>query len=237
MKLYFAGCFSGSGDVVWLKNKIKNKLYSYHNEPKLAREWGSDGLMLDSGAFSAWTKGVSVDIDKLIAFIDELRPEQSIQLDSIGDDEKTWKNYVYMSKKVNCLPVIHYNAVPKHIKRVLDASSYVCLGGLVPLTRKKNELKKWIDYFYSFKKARQVKVHCLGVTTKSILERYPFYSCDSTTALNVHRYPKQEIKERFLQKTKDRTYLSLYEIDKLLKLEQYITDLWAKRGITWDENS
>ncbi len=187
MRLFFAGLAAGHTTEELKELGITNKLYSYHNEQNLSKEWGTDGLMLDSGAFTAWTKGISINMEELISFIEKIRPEFAIQLDVIGDEEATWKNYKKMMKKVNVLPVIHYMASEKHIKRVFE-HDYVCLGGLVPYAKKKKELKAWLDYIYSFKKAHEKRIHCLGITTQNILQKYPFYSADSTAWISATRH-------------------------------------------------
>ena len=234
MKIYFAGSFSGVSTDALKDIGVKNKLYSYHNDLKSAKEWGSKGLMLDSGAYSVFTKGVNINIDELISFIKQHKPEAAIQLDVIGNDEKTWQNYLYMSKQVDVLPVIHYQASDKHIKRVVDSADYILLGGLVPLSTKKEKMITWLDYLYSKYNLKDKKIHLLGVTNKPILERYPAYSCDSSSALSINRYPSKNY--NILMKQKTRHYTELYHegIIPILELEQYITKLWESRGITWD---
>ncbi len=239
MKIYFAGAyniFPGVTECDALKSLgVKHKLYSFYHEKPQSKRWGSEGLLLDSGAFSAWTKGADIDIDTLITFIKEIQPENAIQLDVIGDEDSTWENYLYMRKEVECLPVVHYRASVKHIERCFEGSGYVCLGGLVPLARTPKRLKVWLDYIYSMPFVRTKKVHCLGITSKWALARYPFYSVDSSSALQVVRYPQQCQMKTMLQRTKQRANLLVPEIKKILKLEKEMTELWTKRGITWTD--
>ena len=234
MKLYFAGAYGMQPDVL-KEIGIKYKLYSFCNELSLAKKWGSSNLLLDSGAFSAYTQGTTVDIDKLIDFIRTFKPENSIQLDVLGNDETTWINYQYMSKYVKVLPVIHYKASLEHIERVFASSDYICLGGLVPHSTKIKVLTSWLDYIFSFKEARTKRLHCLGISNKTILMRYPFYSVDSTSALSIFRYPSDELREKLKQKTYTNKDLLKYAVAKQLELEAFITKLWTSRGITWKE--
>lgn len=236
MKLYFAGSFSGVSEERLKELGVKNKLYSFVNEPKSAVKWGSEGLLLDSGAFTEFTTGKPVNIDLLIGYIKKYKPEYAIQLDVIGDDDATWKNYQYMVDQglTNILPVIHYKASEEHIKRVLAASDYVLLGGLVPLTRAPDKLKKWLDYLYSNFNLKEKKVHALGVTTKWCLQRYPFYSVDSSSALSITRYPSSDKTNKMHQKTKHYTELYKLGIDPMLQLEKDVTKLWESRGIKWN---
>lgn len=229
MKLYFAGQMGFRPDVL-KKLGITKKLYSFHNEKKEAIKWGSKNLMLDSGAYSAFTQGIKINMKELNQYIQKLKPEYAIQLDVIGEEEATWKNYVKQKTEVDVMPVIHYMASPKHIKRVLK-EGYVCFGGTVgcsPATK-----MQWLDYLFSYPEARNVKIHGLGVMSKIMLCRYPFYSTDSTTALKVFRYPESIKLDRFRQKTKTREELLTHTIKQQLDLETYVTKLWKKRGIKW----
>lgn len=234
MKLYFAG--KGLKINELKKTNVHNKLYSYVNDKKESMEWGP-GLMLDSGAFSVLTQGVEVNIDELIEFIKKYKPDQAIQLDVIGDEEKTWENYLYMARELpNILPVIHYMASHKHISRVLESADYILLGGLVPLNRKQK--LQWLDYLYSKYKLQNKKIHLLGVTSREILERYPAYSCDSSSWLRPRAFGTSTRNEdpkivSFLAKINGGLDELSKEINHFLELEKYITKLWERRGIKW----
>ena len=234
MKLYFAGKGILIEDLK--KTKVKNKLYSYVNDKKEAMSWG-EGLMLDSGAFSVLTTGAVVDIDELIEFIKTYKPAEAIQLDVIGDEKKTWENYLYMKSSIpDVLPVIHYKASDEHIKRVLEAADYILLGGLVPLN--KRQKLQWLDYLYRTYKLQNKKIHLLGVTSREILERYPAFSCDSSSWLrprafgSTSRGVDQKIVSA-LARIDALTELKK-EIEHFLDLEAHITKLWKIRGIEWE---
>ena len=68
-------------------------------------------LFLDSGAFSAMTQGVKIDIYEYIDFIKEHEDvlEVYANLDVIGSAEGTWKNQMIMEEAgLKPLPVFHY---------------------------------------------------------------------------------------------------------------------------------
>lgn len=243
MKLFFAGCLDNTEKQIEKQQEyIINRLYSFATEKKPAIKWKRN-LILDSGAFTEFTAGRKINIDELISFIKEHKPQNAIQLDKIGDEEETWNRFKYMEKQVKVLPVIHHKASKKHIERVLalNEADYISLGGLVPLARNKKELISWVDYLYSaYPLIRTKRVHCLGIMQKDILERYPFYSADSTSWLSIVRFPKKkrtlerihQLKEK--SKQISRVDAALPAIRKQLDLEKYITNLWEKRGITWE---
>ena len=253
MIVYFAGERNFRSGFI-PENFIENKLYSYHWEQRAARKWPRR-LMLDSGAFTAFTKGVTIDIDEYIAFVKEVKPHYAIQLDVIGNEEDTWKNYVYQAERVPCMPVIHYKASEAHIRRVLDASEYICLGGLVPHAGRFKTLNPWLDYIFSFPEVRKKRIHALGITTQQTLLRYPFYSCDSSSWIGSVRYAyvlsfvgdklvmntrparRKEGKitpaDMRLERThKDQWLIS--SIKAMLSFEEYVTRVWETRGITWE---
>jgi hypothetical protein len=246
MKLFFAGNFDNrSNDYINTNALIKNRLYSFATEKVPARNW-KHTLLLDSGAFTEFTTGKQIHINELIQFIKDTKPWNAIQLDKIGDEEETWNRYLYMkSKGVKPLPVIPRDSTKKHIERVLTLSQdYICLGGLVPISgiRDRPKLIAWLDYLYrEYPNIRNKKVHCLGIMQKVILQRYPFYSADSSSWLSVFRYPiaGQNI-DRMRQigdktKTKSRYEVVSPYIEKQLQMEKHLTDLWTKRGFTWKD--
>jgi hypothetical protein len=234
MRLFFAGSFSGMTEDRLKEIGIRNKLYSYSNEPNSAKKWGGEGLLLDSGAFTAYTKGIKIFMSALNHFILTYKPELAIQLDVIGDPEASWKNWVKQSEHVKTMPVIHHNATADQIRRVLTATDHICLGALVGV--QKETLFKWLDYIFSFQEIRGKKIHALGVMAEDILIRYPFYSADSSSALSVVRYPIDPEKDPMMfMRQKSRHYTDLYApmVRKQLQLEKKLTRIWEKRGIIW----
>ncbi len=152
-------------------------------------------LFLDSGAFSAWTKGIKIDIDEYIAFIKKYESyiEVYANLDDIKDPEITYQNQKYMeSKGLKPLPCFHYGEDINYLIRYLDEGySYIALGGMVG--KNKKHLIKWLDkLFYNYltdkKGFSKVKVHGFGVGSVIIMLRYPWYSVDSTVWVKTSRF-------------------------------------------------
>ncbi len=145
-------------------------------------------LFLDSGAFSAFTQGVEIDIDEYIKFIKQHEDylETYAVLDVIGDPIATYKNQKYMEKKgVMPLPCFHYGEDPKWLKKYLDEGhEYIALGGMVPIST--GDLRVWLDAIFSKYLCDDsgkaiVKVHGFGLTSLPLMVRYPWYSVDSTS--------------------------------------------------------
>ena len=197
MKLYFAGSgnflggtkYTQSFLISYLTLKKPEKLFRFLKKTPI------EDLFLDSGAFSAFTQGVKIDINDYIDFIKKTKKKFSVYatLDVIGDHEATYKNWLYMKEQgVNPLPVIHYGAPDKFFDLYFNKHKvkYLALGGLVPYVKRKPKIRQWLDYCFSKITTDYwpVKIHLFGVTTQWILERYPAYSCDSTGWISGSRH-------------------------------------------------
>lgn len=150
-------------------------------------------LFLDSGAFSAFSKGVDININEYISFIKENKEyiEVYANLDVIGDAEATLKNQRIMEKKgLNPLPCFHYGDDIKYLKLYMQENDYIALGGMVPISSK--NLILWLDEIFSYicdnKGIPKVKVHGFGLTSFDLMFRYPWYSVDSTSWVMTGRF-------------------------------------------------
>lgn len=172
----------------------KKRLWSYYyliSEMKINKEIK---LFLDSGAFSAWSQNTEIDIKEYIDFIKKNKEYIYIyaNLDVIGDPKATWQNQMIMEKKgLNPLPTFHYGEEEKWLKRYLCRGyDYIALGGMVPIST--NDLKKWLDRLFGKILTDErgmpiVKVHGYGITSLSLLLRYPWYSVDSSSWVMTSR--------------------------------------------------
>ncbi|GAI85302.1 unnamed protein product, partial [marine sediment metagenome] len=144
-------------------------------------------LFIDSGAFSAFTKKVKIDIQEYIKFIkDNVNCiEVYANLDVIGSAEGTLKNQEIMEKAgLNPLPCFHYGEDIKYLEHYISKYEYIALGGMVPISTK--DLSVWLDWIFpeylcDKKGMPKVKVHGFGMTALKLMLRYPWYSVDSTS--------------------------------------------------------
>jgi len=150
-------------------------------------------LFLDSGAFSAWTKGITIDLQEYIDFIkkNEQYLEHYAVLDVIGDAEATYKNQKEMERQgLKPIPCFHYGEDFQWLKYYMDKYDYVALGGLVG--KPKVELTEHLDKAWRIicdtpKNLPKTKIHGFGITSIQFLLRYPWYSVDSTSWVLVGR--------------------------------------------------
>lgn len=210
--LYLAGAKATANNVVIQRGC--DVLYSQLNDRKAIINFmqlmTSNKLFIDSGAFSAWSKGKPIDVNDYIKFINENSDKFTLfaSVDNIpGELRRTptlqekkdspvlsWENYLYMREQVKdkdkLLPVFHIGEDFKHLQNMLEVKfnnkhvPYIGLGGTVGMGSSVKD--DW--YKQCFKIIQQssnphVKVHAFGMTNLKILENFPFESADSTTWL------------------------------------------------------
>jgi hypothetical protein len=203
--IYFAG---NTGTRVREKILIKRKcarLFSYHfietgafqtdKMYEMSKEYKSD-IFLDSGAFSAFTKGKKINIKNYISFIKKNKKHLTAyaNLDVIGingerPNEHTAKKTLSNQKKMEGnglkpIPCFHYGEPFKYLEYYIKNYDYIALGAMVGIAV--NKLIPWLDkcfnrYICDEKGMPNIKIHGFGVTSISIILRYPFYSIDSTS--------------------------------------------------------
>lgn len=166
-------------------------------------------LFIDSGAFTSWTKGISVDVDSYIDYINNLDDKITIcaQVDCIPgtfgrvrtqkeieeSPIKSWENYLYMKDKLKSrdklIPIFHQEESFEHLKKMLeyrhsDGTPIAYIGISPSNDRSQSDKEDFIARsFYIIKHSSNpnVKTHAFGMTNLSILERYPYTSADSTS--------------------------------------------------------
>ena len=152
-----------------------------------------DRVFLDSGAFSAWTLGVALDLPKYCRYIQEnadiILVEDGVLmasvLDGIGDPQKTYENQLEMeSLGVRPLPCFHVGEDERYLEWYVANYDYITLGGMVGVSTK--QLAIWLDriwekYLTDASGKPRLKVHAFGITSLPIMEQYPWWSCDSSS--------------------------------------------------------
>jgi hypothetical protein len=204
--LYFAGSQAKEADDL-IEEKNMLRLHSYLHEKKQIQRRADKGFktFVDSGAYSAHTKGTEIDVDTYIEYVNAMDDNISIfaQLDKIPGEfrkpktkeqlrdapEQSWENYLYMVERVKSpeklLPIFHQGEDFKHLKRILEHEPKVEYMGISPANDMATSAKAvWIERcFEIIKKSSNpnIKTHAFGMTSLKYLERFPFTSADSTS--------------------------------------------------------
>ncbi len=194
-----------------LTRNLPNILESWHyvGKQRYVDQMRNDSaqIFLDSGAFSAYTLGVDLSVAEYCDYItrnrDIIRVEDGVVmasvLDGIGDPLQTWRNQMEMELRgVKPLPCFHAGEPEEYLKHYVENYEYITLGGMVGSSTK--QLQTWLDrvfenHIIDGAGRAKIKVHGFGITSIPLMERYPWYSCDSSswvqsTAFGVVVTPK-----------------------------------------------
>jgi hypothetical protein len=209
-----------------------------------------DRTMIDSGAFSAWNSGKTVDIDAYKDFALKLpNTFWFVNLDVIprtGADsaeirrcaEAGYENYLYLCRFVkNVMPVYHYGEDLQFLERYLDLAPII---GISPANDTSEPIKRrfiagCFDRALRIYPGQIPKYHGFGYTSYDGMLKFPFYSVDSTS------YRRTKVSRRIYN------YQQLYcagetiipvireSIRSRLREEEHITSVWRERGVVFDD--
>ena len=115
-----------------------------------------DKVFLDSGAFSAFTLGIEINLDRYCDYVkanqDILAEEDGIPivsvLDGIGDAHLTYENQIAMQERgVTPLPCFHAGEDERYLEWYVENYDYITLGGMVGTSAQ--QLMIWLDRIWS----------------------------------------------------------------------------------------
>ena len=170
--------------------KVSNCLTSYafiKDPEKMIKLWGDyrpKNLILDSGAFSVWSKGDTVDIDKYANFckgVKDILPEginlYVVNLDVLpgkfgerpteqqreDSAKQGWENMLYLeSKGLKVIHVFHQHESFEWLEKMRKHSDYI---GISPANDcSMNEKMAWLDKVFSIIRDT-IKTHGFAVTS------------------------------------------------------------------------
>jgi hypothetical protein len=151
-------------------------------------------LFLDSGAFTAFTKKVTIDIQEYANFVKKYSSVWTVMssLDAIGRGEEaarqSYENFCALRRLgAQVFPVFHVREPNHWLQRYIDEGEpYILIGGMVPestpwLMERLDEL--WSMILSDQEGYPKVKTHGFGLTDQKLMFRYPWHSVDSTSWL------------------------------------------------------
>ncbi len=200
--LYTANFAKGSKQYEALTDQEKaghdlclNRLESYHyiHKQSFVDRIRANGekVFLDSGAFSAFTLGKQIDLPAYVEYCKANADiiENASVLDGIGDPLQTYKNQKQMEKLgVRPLPCFHYGEDERYLEYYMANYEYITIGGMVPISTP--QLFLWLDriwgkYLTDGAGRPRIKVHGFGLTSYPLMVRYPWYSVDSSSWVQI----------------------------------------------------
>jgi hypothetical protein len=209
LRIYIAGFYSahGAGSPNARISKSSQpafvlESYHYMNQKKVdaIREETNEEqrtIFLDSGAFSMFTQGVDVNLKAYAEFVkknaDIVHLASNLDAIGAGHEQLSYDR----QKELEALgapvkPVHHVRDADEWLQRYLDEGyDYIFLGGMVP--ENTPTLMKWLDHVWHKYLTKpdgtpKVKVHGFGLTTLSLMFRYPWFSVDSTSWVMTSRF-------------------------------------------------
>jgi hypothetical protein len=151
-------------------------------------------LLLDSGAYSAKTQKKKLDVDDYIDYIKAHSDaiDKYFSLDVIGNGSKSYQNFLYMrSKELNPIPVWHAETETKYLEHYLKLSDYIAIGAISSMSNERTIRSLdniWRDFLVDSNGLPVCKVHGFGLTSILIMNRFPWYSVDSSSWVQFGRY-------------------------------------------------
>ena len=209
--LYFAGARHKLADAYLLEhngNRLQSQLVDRNNIEIWCKEKTKKSkLFIDSGAYTAYTKGAEIDVDEYIKYLNSITDKCTIfaQLDKIpgrfnqpktSEDVKnapkqSWENYLYMRERLKepkkLLPIFHQGENYKWLHNMLEWTDengeHIPYIGISPAFDVPG-LEYFLDRSFSIIQKSsnpKVKTHAFGMTRLKVLELYPYTSADSTS--------------------------------------------------------
>jgi hypothetical protein len=134
-------------------------------------------------------------LDSYIAFIHKYKEQchAYVNLDVIYNPERTWENQKYMeSNGLRPMPVFHFGEDHCWLRKYMDEYDYIGIGGLGQGATKESFITTSGDvtFRYILESKQSIKTHGFAVTSLDLLQRYPYYSADSTTWVKMAGYGK-----------------------------------------------
>lgn len=186
---------------------LNRRLLSYHfckEDPKMLealshiqKNYGKEqfDVMMDSGAFTVWAnKGVSINMDEYAEFLLKFKDiiSVAINLDVVTGDStakileenavKGWENLKYMeSKGLKVLHTFHSAEDEKWLFKLMDEYEYFGVSKTGDTGDVISRLDRVFTKLCDKKGHCKYKIHGFGITSPSMMMRYPFYSVDSSS--------------------------------------------------------
>ncbi len=259
MRLTFATSPSHKHFALLKKCEVEHVLVSYHfikNVDRLLERM--DGytpktFMLDSGAFSVWANGGTIDLEAYIAFAKRLkeRLDPRIELNVVNLDVlpgkfgqtptneereqsaiQGWENMKKLQAAgLKVIHVYHQHEDLKWLDKMHKELPYI---GISPANDVGMPQKlAFMDSCYSKIKA-DVKTHGFAVTSPDQLYRYPLFSADSSSWVAAGRYGTiplfyDDLSIKWLKYKDKKAVLKHWDYVKSLGMEKLGADDWQDR--------
>ena len=177
---------------------IDSGAHSLYNKYLSARD--SSGRQLSGISMIEQTKWDYLKTPKFRKYLDNYMEairrtnrhlEFAVSLDIPYNGTASWEIFKEMTDEgLKVMPVYHYGEPPELLKKYMDRSDYIGIGGLGQYNNKQNWLpfgnRTW-KMILDGKGRPRVKVHGFAMSSFDLMRRWPWYSVDSTSACTFSR--------------------------------------------------
>lgn len=152
-------------------------------------------FMLDSGAFTFFSSGKSMDWDAYVEQYADFINKNKVRLFFELDIDKLigYNEVIRLRRKLErltnkqCIPVWHTFRGKENFKEMCEEYDYVSIGGIVSKEITKDQYK-YFPWFINYAHSKGCKIHGLGFTNLQGLKKYHFDSVDSTAWVSGNRF-------------------------------------------------
>lgn len=229
---------------------------SWVNEPKTIEKRCKAGYktFVDSGAFSAYSRGIEINVDDYIDWINTWHENleryccfDTIPTNDISPDVsavKTWENYTYMRDRLiephKLVYCFHYGEDTKYLIRALESGiDFVALGGVARKGRKQR-YEFFTELIPIFEQYPNVHVHAFGMTAIDLLNDFTYIdSSDSSSWLYPPKFLRIDTDSfgtLFFGTDKTKPINAKESVDNLTPVElKILEEELATRGFTIED--
>lgn len=236
---------------------VKNVLVSFHASKDFFKFlnysdfWEPENLIIDSGAFSVWTLGEYIDIDKYIRYCKDIftlltknKSLHFVNLDVLPGKfgirptkeeawesaKQGWANMEYMENEgLKVIPVFHQHEDFEWLEKMMKHTNYV---GISPANDVSQQSKNnWLRKVFNITQDK-VKTHGFAVTALKTILEFPFYSVDSSSWVTGARYGR--VPTFFQGRYSSYGYKSIEDLSKLwhrIPNDKKLVDLASSESI------
>ncbi len=151
-------------------------------------------IFADSGAFSAYTQGVEIQIKDYATWLKRWSHliTTAVNLDVIRNPSASKKNQNKL-EQLGCevIPVFHTGSDFSILDELAESYPYIALGGMVGAP--KLATLRWAAACMMRTKNQGTVFHGFGMTDKKNIESLPWYSVDSSSWGAGHRYGRLNV--------------------------------------------
>lgn len=247
MLLFFAATEAKQHREAAIRGGVKNSLQSFYTldcgkTPPNDKEFKN--YLLDSGGYSARKHGIDINVKDYARYLNNYKIKVAFNLDVLNN-HKSLENLKYLESHTNTyiLPVYHGSEWEKPewnglLEYYIEHYPYIALGGMAGRENSKDNMERFLNYVFN-KTRDKTMVHGLGMTTESILKKYPFFTIDSTSWMAPALFANSRVHgEAYMKanaKSRHFSYNTQEEIPWWFNLEKRITRLWEIRGVKWGD--